>query len=476
MVGERTNVTGSAKFARLIKSGNWAEAAQVALDQVRGGANIIDVNMDEGMLDSEQAMTTFLNYIATEPEIARVPVMVDSSKWSVLEAGLKCIQGKGVVNSISLKEGEADFLEKARVIQHYGAAVVVMAFDETGQADTVERKVEICERAYKLLTEQAGFDPSDIIFDPNILAIATGLEEHNDYAVNYIEATRIIKATLPGREDQRRRQQPVVLVPRQRHRPRGDALGVPVPRHQGRHGHGDRQRRAARRLRGHPEGAARARRGRDLQPPARTRPSGWCSSPTRSKGTVKKQEADLAWRSGTVEERLSYALVHGSVEFIDQDTEEARQKYPRPLDIIEGPLMDGMKIVGDLFGSGKMFLPQVVKSARAMKKAVAYLEPFMEKEKAARLKLRIPAGGGTPGAHRHGHGQGRRARHRQEHRRRRPRLQQLRGHRPRRHGAGGEDSRHGDRAQRQHDRAERPDHAVARRDGRAWRARWSGAR
>ena len=214
-------------------------------------------------------MTTFLNYIATEPEIARVPIMIDSSKWTVLEAGLKCVQGKGVVNSISLKEGEADFLEKARVIQHYGAAVVVMAFDETGQADTVERKVEICTRAYKLLTEQAGFDPSDIIFDPNILAIATGLEEHNDYAVNYIEATRIIKATLPGRQDQRRRQQPVVLVPRQRHRPRGDALGVPVPRHQGRHGHGHRQRRAARRLRGHPEGPARARRGRDLQPPAR---------------------------------------------------------------------------------------------------------------------------------------------------------------------------------------------------------------
>ena len=269
MVGERTNVTGSAKFARLIKAGNYTEAATVALDQVRGGANIIDVNVDEGMLDSEQVMTTFLNYIATEPEIARVPIMIDSSKWTVLEAGLKCVQGKGVVNSISLKEGEADFLDKARKIQHYGAAVVVMAFDETGQADTVERKVEICTRAYKLLTEQAGFDPSDIIFDPNILAIATGLEEHNDYAVNYIEATRILKATLPGHQDQRRRQQPLVLLPRQRHRPRSDALGVPVPRDQGRHGHGHRQRRAARRLRGHPEGSARARRGRDLQPPAR---------------------------------------------------------------------------------------------------------------------------------------------------------------------------------------------------------------
>src|SRR5687767_4428572 len=198
MIGERTNVTGSAKFARLIKAGNWADAVQVAVDQVRGGANIIDVNMDEGMLDSEQAMTTFLNYIATEPEIARVPVMVDSSKWSVIEAGLKCIQGKGVVNSISLKEGEADFLHKAKLIQRYGAGVVVMAFDETGQADTIERKVEICQRAYKLLLEQAGFDPADIIFDPNILAIATGLEEHNDYAVNFIEAARIIKATCPG--------------------------------------------------------------------------------------------------------------------------------------------------------------------------------------------------------------------------------------------------------------------------------------
>src|SRR5207237_4470999 len=198
MIGERTNVTGSVRFARLIKAGNWAAAAHVALDQVRGGANSVDVNLDEGMLDAQRAMTTFLNYIATEPEIARVPVMIDSSKWSVIEAGLKCVQGKGVVNSISLKEGEADFLDKARVVRRYGAAVIVMAFDETGQANTIGRKVQICQRAYRLLTEQAGFDPSDIIFDPNILAIATGLEEHNDYAVNYIEATRIIKATCPG--------------------------------------------------------------------------------------------------------------------------------------------------------------------------------------------------------------------------------------------------------------------------------------
>jgi len=395
MIGERTNVTGSARFARLVKSGNWAEAAQVALDQVRGGANIIDVNMDEGMLDSEQAMTTFLNYIATEPEIARVPVMIDSSKWSVLQAGLKCIQGKGVVNSISLKEGEADFLEKARVIQHYGAAVVVMAFDQAGQADTIDRKVQICRRAYKLLTEQAGFDPADIIFDPNILAIATGLEEHNAYAVNYIEATRIIKATCPaakisggvsnlsfsfrGNDPVREAMHSAFLFHAIK---AGMDMGIvnagqlvvyeDIPED----------------LLEHVEDVIFNRR-----PDATDRLVLFAET---VKGTVTERQSNLAWRSGTVEERLAYALVHGSVEFIDQDAEEARQKYPRPLDIIEGPLMDGMKIVGDLFGSGKMFLPQVVKSARAMKKAVAYLEPFMEKEKAARLAAN-PSGGGAQG-------------------------------------------------------------------------------
>jgi 5-methyltetrahydrofolate--homocysteine methyltransferase len=384
MIGERTNVTGSVRFARLVKAGNWAEAAHVALDQVRGGANIIDVNMDEGMLDSEQAMTTFLNYIATEPEIARVPVMVDSSKWSVLEAGLKCVQGKGVVNSISMKEGEADFLAKARLVQRYGAAVIVMAFDETGQADTVERKVDICRRAYTLLTEQVGVDPSDIIFDPNILAIATGLEEHNDYAVNYIEATRIIKATCPGvkisggvsnlsfsfrgNDTVREAMHSAFLFHAIK---AGMDMGIvnagqlvvyeDIPKD----------------LLEHVEDVIFNRR-----PDATERLVQFADT---VKGAGKKKEADLEWRSKSVEERLAYALVHGSVEFIDQDTEEARQKYPRPLDIIEGPLMDGMKIVGDLFGSGKMFLPQVVKSARAMKKAVAYLEPFMEKEKAARL-------------------------------------------------------------------------------------------
>jgi 5-methyltetrahydrofolate--homocysteine methyltransferase len=395
MIGERTNVTGSAKFARLIKAGNYAEAATVALDQVRGGANIIDVNVDEGMLDSEQVMTTFLNYIATEPEIARVPIMIDSSKWSVLEAGLKCVQGKGVVNSISLKEGEADFLEKARKIQHYGAAVVVMAFDETGQADTVGRKVEICTRAYKLLTEQAGFDPSDIIFDPNILAIATGLEEHNDYAVNYIEATRILKQTLPGikisggvsnlsfsfrgNDIVREAMHSAFLFHAIK---AGMDMGIvnagqlivyeDIPKD----------------LLEHVEDVIFNRR-----PDATERLVQFAES---VKGTGRKKDADLAWRSGTVEERLSYALVHGSVEHVEADVEEARQKYAKPLDIIEGPLMDGMKIVGDLFGSGKMFLPQVVKSARAMKKAVAYLEPFMEKEKAERLRA-DPKGGGSQG-------------------------------------------------------------------------------
>jgi len=395
MIGERTNVTGSARFARLVKAGNWAEAAHVALDQVRGGANIIDVNMDEGMLDSERAMTTFLNYIATEPEIARVPVMVDSSKWSVIEAGLKCIQGKGVVNSISLKEGEADFLGKARTIQHYGAAVVVMAFDETGQADTIERKVQICQRAYTLLTEKAGYDPADIIFDPNILAIATGLEEHNDYAVNYIEATRIIKATCPGvkvsggvsnlsfsfrgNDTVREAMHSAFLFHAIK---AGMDMGIVNA------GQLVVYEDISKDLLEHVEDVIFNRR-----PDATDRLVQFAET---VKGTVKERQADLAWRSGTVEERLSFALVHGSVEFIDQDTEEARQKYSRPLDIIEGPLMDGMKIVGDLFGAGKMFLPQVVKSARAMKKAVAYLEPYMEKEKAERLAV-DPSGGGSAG-------------------------------------------------------------------------------
>jgi 5-methyltetrahydrofolate--homocysteine methyltransferase len=384
MIGERTNVTGSARFARLIKAGNYAEAAQVAAEQVRNGANLIDVNMDEGMLDSEQAMTTFLNYVATEPEIARVPIMIDSSKWSVLEAGLKCVQGKGVVNSISLKEGEADFLEKAKLVRRYGAAVIVMAFDEQGQADTIERKVAICQRAYRLLTETAGFDPTDIFFDPNILAIATGLEEHNDYAVNFIEATRIIKATCPGvkisggvsnlsfsfrgNDTVREAMHAAFLFHAIK---AGMDMGIVNA------GQLAVYEDVPKALLEHVEDVIFNRR-----PDATERLVQFADT---VKGAGKKKEADVAWRTGTVEERLAYALVHGTVDFIEADTEEARQKYGRPLDIIEGPLMDGMKIVGDLFGSGKMFLPQVVKSARAMKKAVAYLEPFMEAEKAERL-------------------------------------------------------------------------------------------
>ncbi|MEO5897822.1 MAG: methionine synthase [Vicinamibacterales bacterium] len=384
MIGERTNVTGSAKFARLIKSDNFTEAVSVAMEQVRSGANMIDVNMDEGMLDSEQAMTTFLNYIATEPEIAKVPVMIDSSRWTVLEAGLKCVQGKSVVNSISLKEGEADFLQKAKTVQRFGAGVVVMAFDEVGQADTILRKVEICERAYQLLVEQVGFDPTDIIFDPNILAIATGLEEHNDYAVNYIEATRIIKKRCPGvkisggvsnlsfsfRGNDRVRE--AIHSAFLYHAIKaGMDMGIvnagqlvvyeDIPKD----------------LLEHVEDIIFNRR-----PDATERMVQFADT---VKGSGKKKELDLTWRVQPVEARLSFALVHGVVDFIEADVEEARQNYARPLEIIEGPLMVGMKIVGDLFGAGKMFLPQVVKSARAMKRAVAVLLPYMEAEKAAAL-------------------------------------------------------------------------------------------
>ncbi len=399
MIGERTNVTGSAKFARLVREANYAEAATVAMEQVRGGANIIDINMDEGMLDSERAMTDFLNYIATEPEIARVPFMIDSSKWSVLVAGLKCVQGKPVVNSISLKEGEADFLEKARLIRRFGAGVVVMAFDEQGQADTIERKVSICRRAYALLIDQAGFDPLDIIFDPNILAIATGLEEHNDYAINFIEATRLIKAVCPGvkisggvsnlsfafRGNDRVRE--AIHSAFLFHAIKaGMDMGIvnagqlavyeDIPKD----------------LLEHVEDIIFNRR-----PDATERLVEFAAT---VKGSGQKREHDLTWRESPVEARLSYALVHGVVDFIEVDVEEARQQYGRPLQIIEGPLMDGMKVVGDLFGAGKMFLPQVVKSARAMKRAVAYLEPFMEQERLANPPGRGPDGDDAPVARR----------------------------------------------------------------------------
>ena len=388
MIGERTNVTGSARFARLVRASNWVEAASVALDQVRGGANLIDVNMDEGMLDSEQAMTEFLNYIATEPEIARVPVMIDSSKWSVILAGLKCVQGKPVVNSISLKEGEAEFLARAAVIRRYGAGVVVMAFDEDGQADTIERKVSICQRAYRLLTERAGFDPSDIIFDPNVLAIATGLEEHAAYAINFIEATRIIKATCPGARVSGGisnlsfsfRGNDVVR----------EAIHSAFLYHAIAAGLDMGIVNAGQLVVYEDIPPALLERVEDIlfnrRPDATER---LIEHAAAVKGEGTKRAQDLTWREGSVEARLSHALVHGVVDFIEADVEEARGKYPRPLDIIEGPLMDGMKTVGDLFGAGKMFLPQVVKSARAMKRAVAWLEPFIAEANAS--------GGGASG-------------------------------------------------------------------------------
>ncbi len=380
MIGERTNVTGSAKFAELIKAGNYTKAVEVAVDQVRGGANILDVNMDEGMLDGEAAMTTFLNLLATEPEVARIPVMVDSSKWTVIEAGLKCIQGKGIVNSISLKEGEEDFLSKARAIQRYGAGVVVMAFDETGQADTTERKVSICPRAYKLLTEKIGFEPLDIVFDPNILAIATGIEEHNEFAKNFIAATTIIKETCPGVKISggvsnlsfsfrgnnvvREAMHSAFLYHAIK---AGMDMGIVNA------GQLAVYQDIPKELLEHVEDVIFNRR------PDATERLVVLADTVKGKGT--KREVDLAWREGPVEQRLSHALVHGLVDFIEADVEEARAKLPRPLEVIEGPLMDGMKVVGDLFGAGKMFLPQVVKSARVMKRAVAYLLPFMEEEK-----------------------------------------------------------------------------------------------
>ncbi len=381
MIGERTNITGSRRFANLIRNDDFAGALDVAFEQVRSGANILDVNMDDAMLDAEQAMTRFLNLIASEPEISRVPVMVDSSKWSVIEAGLKCLQGKSIVNSISLKEGEDDFLEKARGARRYGAAVVVMAFDEQGQAESVERKVSICERAYCLLTEKAGFEPEDIVFDPNVLPIGTGIEEHAEFAVSFIEAAKRLKQSCPGAKISGGISNLSFAF-------RGnDAVREAI--HSAFLYHAIRA--------GLDMGIVNAaqlavyadippdllERVEDLifnrRPDATERLVAFAET---VKGGAAKRELDLSWREGSVQERLSHALVHGVVDFIEEDTEEARQALPRPLDVIEGPLMDGMKIVGDLFGAGKMFLPQVVKSARAMKRAVAYLEPFMEKDKA----------------------------------------------------------------------------------------------
>jgi 5-methyltetrahydrofolate--homocysteine methyltransferase len=380
MIGERTNVTGSARFARLVKAGQYAEATEVALDQVRGGANILDVNMDEALLDSEEAMTRFLNLIATEPEIARLPVMIDSSKWSVIEAGLRCVQGKPIVNSLSLKDGEAEFLRRARLVRRYGAGVVVMAFDERGQADTVARKVEICQRAYRLLTETAGLDPSDVIFDPNILAVATGIEAHAGYAVAFIEAIRIIKATCPGVKVSGGVSN--LSFAFRGHQVVREAMHAAFLYHAIRAG-----------LDMGIVNAGQLAVYEDIPPDLLThvedvlldrRPDATERlvelARTVEGGGVARQ-ADLTWRREPVAARLAHALVHGVLDHIDEDVEEARRLHGRPLAVIEGPLMDGMRIVGDLFGAGKMFLPQVVKSARVMKRAVAYLEPFMDAER-----------------------------------------------------------------------------------------------
>jgi 5-methyltetrahydrofolate--homocysteine methyltransferase len=387
-VGERTNVTGSAKFKKLIIDGDYAAALSVARQQVEAGASVIDINMDEGLLDSKQAMVTFLNLIAAEPDIARVPVMIDSSKWEVIEAGLKCVQGKPIVNSISMKAGEAEFREQAVKCLRYGAAVVVMAFDEVGQADTAARKIEICTRAYRILVDEVGFPPEDIIFDPNIFAVATGIEAHDNYAVDFIEATKVIKATLPyarvsggvsnvsfsfrGNEPVRRAIHSVFLYHAIQ---AGMDMGIVNA--------GD--------LPVYTDIEATLREAVEdviLNRPQRTNVSNTerlvdiAPNYKGDKGVARV--VDLKWRDAPVGKRIEHALVNGITEFIDADTEEARLSFDRPLHVIEGPLMDGMNVVGDLFGSGKMFLPQVVKSARVMKQAVAHLEPFMEAEKAGK--------------------------------------------------------------------------------------------
>jgi len=389
-IGERTNITGSPQFAKLILGGEYEGALSIARQQVEGGAQIVDVNMDEGMLDSHEAMSTFLKLIASEPDIARVPLMIDSSKWEVIEAGLKCVQGKPVVNSISLKEGEEVFKAHARLVKRYGAAVVVMAFDEAGQADTLERKIEICRRVYRILTHDIGFPPQDIIFDPNILTVATGIEEHNNYAVNFIEATRWIKSNLPlckvsggvsnisfsfrGNNVVREAMHSAFLYHAIK---AGLDMGIVNA------GQLAVYEEIPKDLLELVEDVLLNRR-----PDATERLVNFAET-VKQKGKVAVQED--AWRQGPVEERLSHALVKGIVEYIEADVEEARQKYAKPLEVIEGPLMAGMNVVGDLFGSGKMFLPQVVKSARVMKKAVAYLLPFMEAEKRASGKSQAQA-------------------------------------------------------------------------------------
>jgi len=379
-IGERTNVTGSRKFARLIKEGDYAEAISVAQHQVEGGAQILDVNMDEGLLDSKKEMKEFLNMIMSEPDIAKLPIMIDSSKFEVIVEGLKCVQGKCIVNSISMKEGVEEFKRQAKILRRFGAATVVMAFDEEGQADTIERKVEICKRAYDILVNEVNFNPTDIIFDPNIFAIATGIEEHNDYAINFIEATRQIKKLCPGAKV---------------------SGGVSNISFSFRGNNAVREAMHSAFLfhaikAGMDMGIVNAglievyeEIPKDLLVlvenvlfnKKETATEELTDYAERVKGGGKKMVRDLSWREGTVEERLTHSLVRGITEYIEEDTEECRKKHPKSLHVIEGPLMDGMNVVGNLFGEGKMFLPQVVKSARVMKKSVAYLTPFIEAEK-----------------------------------------------------------------------------------------------
>jgi 5-methyltetrahydrofolate--homocysteine methyltransferase len=385
-VGERTNVTGSKKFARLIRENKYEEALSVARQQVENGAQILDVNMDDALLDGVNAMTTFLNLLQSEPDIAKIPIMIDSSKFEIIEAGLKCVQGKSIVNSISMKEGEEKFIKQAEICRMYGASVVVMAFDEKGQADTLQKRVEICSKAYKILTEQVGYDPQDIIFDPNIFAVATGLEEHNNYAVDYIEATKIIKQKMPlakisggvsnlsfsfrGNDHVREAMHAVFLYHAIK---AGMDMGIVN----------------AGQLVVYDEIEPELRQlcedvilNRNNDNNEVTEKLIAFAEKVKAKGKVEVK--DEAWRNASVEERLKHSLINGITDYIDIDTEEARQKYPKPLDVIEGPLMDGMNVVGDLFGSGKMFLPQVVKSARVMKKSVAILTPYIEAEKEQR--------------------------------------------------------------------------------------------
>ena len=393
-VGERTNVTGSKKFARLIREDKYEEALSVARQQVENGAQVIDVNMDDALLEGVTAMTTFLNLVQAEPDIARIPIMIDSSKFEIIEAGLKCVQGKCIVNSISMKEGEEKFIEQAFICKSYGASVIVMAFDEKGQADTKKRKVEICQRAYKILTDQVGYDPQDIIFDPNIFAVATGIEEHNNYAVDFIEATREIKKLMPltkisggvsnvsfsfrGNDHVREAIHSVFLYHAIK---AGMDMGIV---NAGQLVVFDEIEAGLRSM------CEDVLLNRNNDNNEATEKLIIHAETVKAKGKIEVK--DEQWRNDPVEKRLAHSLVNGITDYIDADTEEARQKYPRPLDVIEGPLMDGMNIVGDLFGAGKMFLPQVVKSARVMKKAVAILTPFIEQEKEDRKNAHLAAG------------------------------------------------------------------------------------